>query len=112
MKYYSEITKRLYDTKDELVKAEVEVTKNKSERAAAEKKVNDLFTEAEKLREEAEKANKAAKEALADFNKKYGGTFKWDFEDKDNNKKISFNSTVLKPEDNDFWDMFTKYWEI
>lgn len=35
MKYYSEVTKKLYDTKDELTKAETAVAKAEEERKAA-----------------------------------------------------------------------------
>ena len=46
MKYYSEITKKLYDSKDELVKAEVEATKAKSDRAEKAKEVTELIKKA------------------------------------------------------------------
>ena len=42
MKFYSEITKKLYDSKDELVKAEVAATKAKSDREVKAKEVKNM----------------------------------------------------------------------
>lgn len=87
MKFYSEITKNLYDTKEDLVKAEVAATKEKSERAVAAKKVNDLL-------KEAKRANKEANKALADFVEKYG-SFKTTLTDTD----------IESERDKSFWDI-------
>ena len=89
MKFYSEITKNLYDTKEELVKAEVAATKAKSDRAEKAKEVTELL-------KVANEATKKANKALSDFIKEYG-SFK----------------TTLKNEDivNDvnFWELFDKF---
>lgn len=91
MKYYSEITKQLYDSKEDLVHAEVEATKVKNDRAAAAKNVTELL-------KEAKDASRKANQALDDFIKKYG-TFK----------------TTLKADDldkngeNGFWDIFDSW---
>ena len=90
MKYYSEITKQLYDSKEDLVQAEVDATKAKSDRAAAAKKVTELL-------KEAKEANRKANQALDDFIKKYG-TFKTTLkaDDLDKNREDIF----------DFWFPF------
>ena len=88
MKYYSEITKNLYDSKEELVKAEAEVVKSKADRAERAKEVNEAL-------KAATAAQKKANELLAKFVKDYG-SFK----------------TTLKDEDVDvrsFWDIFDKF---
>lgn len=87
MKYYSEITKKLYDDKDALVKAEVEATKAKTDRETKAKEVTELL-------KAANEATKKANEALSKFIKEYG----------------SFKTTI-KSEDypeNGFWDLFDK----
>ena len=65
MKYYSEVTKKLYDSEKELTAAEAEVTKSKADRAKEAKEV----TEALKA---ANEAQKKANEMLNAFVKKYG----------------------------------------
>lgn len=72
MKFYSEQTKKLYDTKDELTKAEAELATKKeaemakkAERTAAAKEVEDALKKARDAQKEADKK-------LADFCKKYG----------------------------------------
>ena len=88
MKFYSEITKKLYDSKDELVKAEVAATKAKSDREVKAKEVTELL-------KAANEATKKANDALREFIKEYG----------------SFKTTI-KSEDtgvrSDFWDLFDK----
>ena len=88
MKYYSEITKKLYDSKDELVKAEVAATKAKSDREVKAKEVTELI-------KAANEATKKANTALREFINEYG----------------SFKTTI-KSEDagtkSDFWDLFDK----
>ena len=88
MKYYSEITKKLYDSKDELVKAEVETTKAKSERAEKAKEVTELL-------KAANEATKKANKALDEFVKEYG-SFKTTIKDTDSNA------------DNSFWNLFDR----
>ena len=88
MKFYSEITKQLYDSKDELVKAEVAATKAKSDREVKAKEVTELI-------KAANEATKKANTALREFINEYG----------------SFKTTI-KSEDagtkSDFWDLFDK----
>lgn len=90
MKYYSELTKNLYDSKDELIKAETEVTKAKADRAERAKEV----TEALKA---ATEANKKADDLLKAFVKDYG-SFKTTIKGEDAN--VRFPS---------FWDLFDKF---
>lgn len=94
MKYYSEETKKLYDSEEELAKAE-EVVKEarekreqllkekKEQRAARAKEVEDAFKEA---KEAADKANKL----LSEFCKDYG----------------SFHTTLKDP----FRNIFDMFW--
>ena len=76
MKYYSEITKKLYDTEEEIKKAEenlkkmeaikeAQEKKKKAERATRAKEVEDAFKAATEAKN---KANKL----LSDFAKDYG----------------------------------------
>ena len=88
MKFYSEITKELYDTNEALVKAEVEATKAKSDRAEKAKEVTELL-------KEANEATKKANKALASFIKEYG-SFKTTIKD----ENVDVNS---------FWDIFDKF---
>lgn len=85
MKYYSDLTKKLYDTEADLKKAEIEVTKSKADRAEKAKEVT-------KLLQEANEASKKANKALADFVKEYG-SFKTTLTDKDVSK-------------DNFWSLF------
>lgn len=88
MKYYSEITKELYDTKEELTAAEVEATKAKADRAERAKEVNDAL-------KAANEAQKHANKLLSDFVADYG-SFKTTLTDKDVDAK-------------GFWDIFDKF---
>ena len=89
MKYYSELTKQLYDTKEDLTKAEVEMTKSKSERAERAKEV----TEALKVATEAtKKANDLLKQFINDY-----GSFKTTFKEED--------CDLRDP----FWTLFDKF---
>lgn len=90
MKFYSDITKKLYETKDELVKAEVEATKAKTNRAEKAKEVTELI-------KKANEAQKAANKALREFVKEYG-SFKTTIKDND------VDSTV-----GSFWDIFDRF---
>lgn len=85
MKYFSEITKELYDSKEDLIKAEVKATKAKSDREVKAKEV-------EKLIKEATEATKKANKALSDFVKEYGG----------------FNTTI-KDTPASFWDILDNF---
>lgn len=79
MKYYSELTKKPYDTVEDLKKAEAEVLASKekedakkAERANEAKKVQDAMNEAKKAYEAAYAARKEANNKLNEFCKKYG----------------------------------------
>lgn len=89
MKYYSDLTKKLYETEDELKAAEVELTKSKADRAEKAKEV----TEAIKA---ATEATKKANQMLSDFVKEYG-SFKTTLTDKDVDARDSF------------WNMFDRF---
>lgn len=89
MKFYSELTKKLYDTQEDLQKAEIEVTKSKADRAERAKEV-------EKALKEATEATKKANKLLQDFVKDYG-SFKTTIKDED------VNTGSL------FWDVFDKF---
>lgn len=91
MKYYSDITKKLYNSKDELVKAEVEVTKAKSERAERAKEVENALKEA---REAQKKANELLSQFVKDF-----GSFKTTFKDED----VKSDPTL------GVWDIFDRF---
>lgn len=90
MKYYSEVTKKLYDTKDDLIKAEVAATKAKTDRAEKAKEVTELI-------KKANEAQKAAGKALNEFVKEYG-SFKTTIKDTDTNVNLD-----------SFWDIFDKF---
>lgn len=90
MKYYSQLTKKLYDTQAELQKAEIAMTKSKADRAERAKEV-------EKALKEATEASKKANKLLQDFVKDYG----------------HFNTTIKDENIEDtnfmFWDAFDKF---
>lgn len=88
MKYYSQITKKLYDDKNELIKAEVEATKAKTDRETKAKEVTELL-------KAANEASKKANEALSNFVKEYG-SFKTTIKDSDVNVRSNF------------WDLFDR----
>lgn len=59
MKYYSELTQKVYNSVDELTKAEAEVTKKKDQRAEDAKEVTAAINAAAKAQQEAnDKLNK------------------------------------------------------
>lgn len=89
MKYYSEITKELYDSKEDLTKAEVEATKAKADRSNRAKEV----TEALKA---ANEATKKANDLLAAFVKDYG-SFKTTIKDEDGAPGLT-----------SFWNLFDR----
>lgn len=79
MKYYSELTKKPYDTVEDLERAEraikeasIAEEKKRSERAEAAKEVEIAFDEARKAISASNKAKKNAQEKLNEFCKKYG----------------------------------------
>ena len=88
MKFYSELTKKLYDSQKELQKAEIEMTKSKADRAEKAKEVTELL-------KAANEANKKAHQALSDFCAEYG-SFKTTLTDKD----VTRDS---------FWDLFDRF---
>lgn len=90
MKFYSELTKKLYDTQEDLQKAEIEVTKSKADRAERAKEV-------EKALKEANEANKKANKLLQEFVKDYG-SFKTTIKDENVENTNSM-----------FWDVFDKF---
>lgn len=90
MKFYSELTKQLYDTEKDLKAAEIEVTKQKADRAERAKEV----TEALKA---ATEASKKAEKLLQDFVRDYG-SFKTTIKDED-----------VKGTNSLFWDVFDKF---
>ena len=105
MKYYSEILKKLYDSKDELIKAEVEATKAKTDRATKAKEVTELI-------KKANEATKIANKALTDFVKEYA-TSHVPQSQVDFVKEYGSFKTTIKDEDvdvkSDFFDLFYKF---
>ena len=98
MKYYSDLTKKLYETEKQLKDAEIALTKSKADRAQRAKEV----TEALKA---ANEASKKANKLLSDFVKDYG-SFKTTLTDKDVDVKALSNSFS-----NYFADLFDKiFW--
>ena len=91
MKFYSEITKKLYDDKDSLVKAEVAATKAKSDREVKAKEVTELI-------KAANEATKKANKALSEFIKEYGSF-----------KTTIKNEEVADVNLNSCWDIFDKF---
>lgn len=94
MKYFSELTKKVYDSVEDLEKAEDERRKEnevkelaKQERAEAAKKVEEAF-------KEASEANEHACKLLDEFLKKYG----------------TFHKTYTKGVMNPFSDWFNLFW--
>ncbi len=82
MKYYSELTKKIYDSENELLEAEKALTESKDKRAARAKEVEEAL-------KVAREAQKKANDLLSAFVKDYG-SFK----------------TTMKGTDPFFWDWF------
>lgn len=80
MKYYSELTKKIYDSENELLEAEKALTESKDKRAARAKEVEEAL-------KVAREAQKKANDLLSAFVKDYG----------------SFKTTV-KDANSFFWD--------
>ena len=76
MKFYSEVTKKFYDTVEDCENAEVAVKKAEAEKVAQKKKLAEnranRAKEVENLRKNMVAAQKAYKEALEAFVKDYG----------------------------------------
>lgn len=76
MKFYSEVTKKFYDTVEDCENAEVAVKKAQEEKELAKKKLSEARAsrakEVENLRKNMIAAQKAYKEALEAFVKDYG----------------------------------------
>lgn len=98
MKYYSEITKKVYDSVDELNKAEEAVNEKTNARKKAAEEVDKACTHYIEVKRECDKtveeARKHYEKALADFCSKYGvyhKSFKFD----ENDKLTSSLSTLI-----------------
>lgn len=72
MRYYSETTRKLYDTIEDLEAAEKEAEKAKDERKAAAELVEAAYTEVKEARLAYDKATQHYNEVLTDFCNKYG----------------------------------------
>ena len=76
MKFYSEVTKRLYNTEKELVEAETKIKNAEAEKIAAEKAKKEARAtrakEVEKALKEASEAQSKAIKMLKDFTNDYG----------------------------------------
>lgn len=94
MKYFSEVTNKVYDTEDELKKAELEVSEEqkkkevaKKERAAAAKDVEDAY-------KAVAEASRNAEKTLQKFCDKYG-TFHKTFTGADADPFLDFFNTMF-----------------
>lgn len=76
MKYYSEVTKKVYDTVNELKEAEMEVTNKVNARKADAEKVEVAYKACVDAHAAYEKARAAYEKVLGDFCKKYGAYHK------------------------------------
>lgn len=94
MKYYSELTKKVYDSVEDVEKAEAELRKEEEVKEAAKQERADAAKKVEEAFKEASEANKRAKELLDEFLKKYG----------------SFHKTYTKGVLNPFSDWFDLFW--
>lgn len=98
MRYFSDVTKKIYETEDALIKAETEVIEARKAKEEKEKKLkNERAARAKVVEEAIENAKKAQSDAnmlLKDFIKDYG----------------SYHSSVTKTEPTlslfDFFDLF------
>lgn len=75
MKFYSEVTKKIYDSEKELIEAEKALNESKDKRASRAKEVEDAF-------KVARDAQKKANQLLSAFVKDYG-SFKTTIKDED-----------------------------
>lgn len=121
MKFYSEQTKKMYDSQEELLKAEkefsdkkdkeqLEIDKAKQAYESAIKKVNDLKEAAQKLQafilEEKEKFDNEAKEKMFDMQRKVSQAEKEEQQASDNLHKLT------KEEHADWIDTFLTMLEL
>lgn len=89
MKYYSDVTKKIYNTEDDLNKAEKAVSEKETSRKEDAEKVKAAFDELAKAREKADNL-------LDEFLKKYG----------------SFHTTIKTvPKKNEF-SLFDPFWDF
>ena len=95
MKFYSELTKKLYDTKEDLQKAEVEMTKQKADRAERAKEVKKAY-------EEAVAAQNKARKLLNEFTKDYG-CYYTTITNSDTGEEENPNDTDI------FWNLFHRF---
>ena len=82
MKFYSDVTKKLYETQEDLIKAEKEIKDKESNRAKRAKEVETAISAAEA-------AQKKANKLLNDFLKDYG----------------SFHATIKTPKEESYTDI-------
>ena len=106
MKFYSEITKQLYDSENQLKLAEEKVKKAEAEKLAAEKAKKEARAtrakEVEKALKDANEAQEKAIQLLKDFTKDYG-YFHMSYSTDDAEK-------VTKKTDNfDFFDLLNSF---
>lgn len=95
MKYYSTVTKTLYDSEKELQEAESTFALEKSKKEAEKEERAKLAKEVQDAYVKAEEAHKAADEKLREFCKKYG----------------AYHATLSKPMTSmyDLWDFFFNF---
>ena len=106
MKFYSEITKQLYDSENQLKLAEEKIKKAEAEKLAAEKAKKEARAtrakEVEKALKDANEAQEKAIQLLKDFTKDYG-YFHMSYSTDDAEK-------VTKKTDNfDFFDLLNSF---
>lgn len=94
MKYFSEKTKKLYATEDELNKAEAELASKKEAELAKKAERTNAAKEVEDALNKARDAQKEADKKLADFCKKYG----------------SFHTTINEAVPSVFDTLFDAFW--
>ena len=82
MKFYSDVTKKLYETQEDLIKAEKEIKDKENDRAKRAKEVEAAISAAES-------AQKKANKLLNDFLKDYG----------------SFHATIKTPKEESYTDI-------
>lgn len=118
MKYYSDVTNKMYETIDELAKAEeaVEIAQKEEEKKRAEKKVriseieekiNGYTTELESIVEDYKVTSEAYRNACADLTARYRDVNNKIAELKREKAKLSA-TTQSTPSYNDFFTLFDK----
>lgn len=71
MKYYSEVTKKLYDTENELMEDERKMKESDEEKARREKEVDKAWEEVEQCEKILEEKRKAAAKIAKKFNEDF-----------------------------------------